>query len=184
MKLTAEEKKYLLALARRIITLKAKGQEYHEEKYFSTSLKLKTGLFVTLNKFQQLRGCIGYTEGIKPLQRAMEAMSIAAAFEDPRFPPVEKDEIEDLDIEISILSPLQTISDTKQIEIGTHGIILEQGLMRGLLLPQVATNYNWDVQTFLEQTCLKAGLPADAWREESTQIQIFSADIFSDSDFT
>ncbi len=110
-------------------------------------------------------------------------MSIAAAFEDPRFPSVKKDEIEDIEIEISVLSPLETISDTSQIEIGRHGIIIEKGLMRGLLLPQVATDYNWDVQTFLEQTCQKAGLPADAWRDESTKIQIFSAEIFSEANF-
>jgi AmmeMemoRadiSam system protein A len=184
MNLTTEEKKYLLALARQVISLNAKGKTYHAEKYFSTSLKQKTGLFVTLKKFQKLRGCIGYVEGIKSLQRAAEEMAIAAAFEDPRFPPVSKDEIKDLEIEISVLSPLQKIADTNQIEIGKHGIIIEQNLMRGLLLPQVATEYNWDVQTFLEQTCLKAGLPADAWREKSTTIKIFSTDIFSDSDFT
>ena len=110
-------------------------------------------------------------------------MSISAAFEDPRFPPIERDEVKDIEIEISVLSPLETISDTSQIEIGRHGIIIEKGLMRGLLLPQVATDYNWGVQTFLEQTCQKAGLPADAWKEESTEIQIFSAEIFSESDF-
>ena len=182
MNLKPEEKKYLLGLARRIIVLKAEGKEYQEEEYYSTSLKLQTGLFVTLNKSHQLRGCIGYVEGIKPLQKAVVEMSIAAAFEDPRFPPVEKDEIKSIEIEISVLSPLETISDTSQIEIGTHGIIIEQGLMRGLLLPQVATDYDWDTQTFLEQTCQKAGLPADAWKEESTTIQIFSADIFSEAD--
>jgi len=184
MNLTTEEKKYLLVLARRIIILKSEKKTYRPEKYFSTSLKQKTGLFVTLKKFQKLRGCIGYVEGIKSLQKAVEEMAIAAAFEDPRFPPISKDEIKDLEIEISILSPLQTIADINHIEIGRHGIIIEQNLMRGLLLPQVATDYNWDVQTFLEQTCLKAGLPADAWSEKSATIQIFSTDIFSDSDFT
>ncbi|MCK4558549.1 MAG: AmmeMemoRadiSam system protein A [Calditrichia bacterium] len=182
MNLTPEEKKYLLALSRRIIVLKAEGKEYEKEEYFTTSLKQQTGVFITLNKSHQLRGCIGYVEGLKALQNAVEEMSLAAAFEDPRFPPIEKDEIKDIEIEISVLSPLETISDTSQIEIGRHGIIIEKGLMRGLLLPQVATDYNWDVQTFLEQTCQKAGLPAGAWKEESTEIQIFSAEIFSESD--
>ena len=184
MSLTSEEKKYLLTLSRRIISLKAEGNEYQNEDYFSTSLKLRTGLFVTLHKNNQLRGCIGFVEGIKPLQNAVVEMSVSAAFEDTRFPPVEKKEIENIDIEISVLSPLESISDTHQIEIGKHGIVVEQGLMRGLLLPQVATDYRWDVQTFLEQTCKKAGLPADAWKKESTKIKIFSAEIFSDLDFT
>ena len=183
MNLTTEEKKYLLARSRKIITLKSEGRQFQEEEFFSTSLKQHAGLFVTLNKSDQLRGCIGYVEGIKPLQIAVEEMSIAAAFEDPRFPPIGKDEVKEIEIEISVLSPLETILDAGQIEIGKHGIIIEQGLMRGLLLPQVATDYDWGVQTFLEHTCQKAGLPADAWKEESTQIQIFSADIFSEADF-
>jgi len=181
MNLTLEEKKYLLVLARQTIILKAEGKKYPKEEYFSKSLKLQTGLFVTLNKFNQLRGCIGYVEGIKPLQNAVEEMSMSAAFDDPRFPPIDKDEVKDIEIEISVLSPLETISDISQIEIDKHGIIVVQGLMQGILLPQVATNNGWDVQTFLEQTSQKAGLPADAWQEESTKIQIFTAEIFSEA---
>jgi AmmeMemoRadiSam system protein A len=183
MTLTPEEKKYLLNLSRKIISSNSEGRSFQEEDYFSASLKLKTGLFVTLRKSHQLRGCIGYVEGIKPLQKAVAEMSVAAAFEDPRFPSVNKDEVENIEIEISVLSPLETISDTTQIEIGKHGLIIEQGLMRGLLLPQVAIEYDWDVLTFLEQTCQKAGLSADAWKDESTKIQIFSAEIFSEADF-
>jgi len=183
MNLTQDEKKYLLTLSRKIISLKSERKKYKKEGYFSSSLKAQTGLFVTLHKFDQLRGCIGYVEGIKPLQDAVEEMSIAAAFEDPRFPPVESDELENIEIEISVLSPLETILDTNRIEIGRHGLVIEQGLMRGLLLPQVATDYDWNVQTFLEQTCHKAGLKSDAWKDESTKIQIFSAEIFCDSDF-
>jgi len=183
MNLTSEEKKYLLTLARRVIVLNVDGKEYKEDEYFSSSLKQHAGIFVTLNKSHQLRGCIGYVEGLKPLQNAVEEMSVAAAFEDPRFSPIEKDELKDIEIEISVLSPLETIMDTSQIEIGKHGLIIEQGLMRGLLLPQVATDYNWDVQTFLEQTCQKAGLQADAWKDETTKIQIFSAEIFSEADY-
>jgi len=183
MNLTREEKKYLLNLSRKIISLESQGKEFKEEDFFSTTLKQHTGLFVTLNKSHQLRGCIGYVEGLKPLQMAVKEMSLAAAFEDPRFPPVAGDEIENIDIEISVLSPLETISDPGQIEIGKHGIIIEQGLMRGLLLPQVATEYDWDVKTFLEQTCQKAGISDDAWKDESTKIRIFSAEIFSESNF-
>jgi len=184
MNLTTEEKKYLLNLSRRIIILESEEKDFKEENYFSTSLEQKAGLFVTISKFHQLRGCIGYVEGLKPLQKAVIEMSIAAAFEDPRFPPLDKNEINDIEIEISVLSPLETILDTTQIEVGTHGLIIEQGLMRGLLLPQVATEYDWDVLTFLEQTCQKAGLLANAWKDESTKIQIFSAEIFAEADFT
>lgn len=183
MTLTQEEKKYLLNLSRKIIISNSEERSFQEEDYFSETLKLHTGLFVTLNKSHQLRGCIGYVEGVKPLQKALIEMSIAAAFDDPRFPPVQRDEVEDIEIEISVLSPLERISDTSQIEIGKHGLIIEQGLMRGLLLPQVATEYDWDVLTFLEQTCQKAGLGVDCWKDDSTKIQIFTAEIFSEADF-
>lgn len=183
MNLTEDEKKYLLALSRKIIHSKSENKKFKKEAYFSPSLKSQTGLFVTLHKFDQLRGCIGYVEGIKPLQDAVEEMSIAAAFEDPRFPPVKDEELKNIEIEISVLSRLETIQNINKIKIGKHGIIIEQGLMRGLLLPQVATEYDWDVQTFLEQTCQKAGLSSDAWKEESTTIKIFSAEIFSEADF-
>lgn len=182
MNLTVDEKRYLLTLARQIIEFKTNDKDFEREDYFSNTLKEKRGVFVTLTKSQQLRGCIGYVEGLKPLQIAVEEMSLAASFNDPRFPPVEKEEVNELEIEISVLSPLEKIADPEEIEIGKHGLIIEQGFMRGLLLPQVATEYNWDVQTFLEQTCQKAGLPAGAWKDESTTIQIFSADIFSESE--
>jgi len=183
MSLSTDEKKYLLELSRNVIDLKTKGKDLKREDYFSSTLKEQRGVFVTLNKSHQLRGCIGYVEGIKPLQIAVEEMSLSAAFDDPRFPPVEKEEVKEIEIEVSVLSPLETITDPNQIEIGKHGIIIEQGLMRGLLLPQVATEYEWDVDTFLEQTCQKAGLPKDAWQDKSTIIQIFSAEIFSEADF-
>jgi AmmeMemoRadiSam system protein A len=183
MNLSTEEKKILLDQARQVITQKTKGLDQTEKKHFSERLQEQRGVFVTLTKSKQLRGCIGYVEGIKPLHIAVEEMAIAAAFDDPRFPPLEEEEVEKIEIEISVLSTLETISDPGHIEIGKHGIIIEQGLMRGLLLPQVAIEYDWDVQTFLEQTCQKAGLPSDAWQDASTTIQIFSADIFSERDF-
>ena len=182
MSLTIDEKKYLHSLARQVIISKTDDKDFQREDSFSNTLKEKRGVFVTLTKSQQLRGCIGYVEGIKPLQIAVEEMSLAASFDDPRFPPVKKEEVDELEIEISVLSALKTITDPDEIEIGRHGLIIEQGFMRGLLLPQVATEYNWDVQTFLEQTCHKAGLPSEAWKDESTTIQIFSADIFSESE--
>jgi len=105
-------------------------------------------------------------------------MAEEAAFNDPRFTPVSKGELKDLDIEISALTPLRQIENVEEIEVGRHGLYIEKGFFSGLLLPQVATEYGWDRETFLEHTCLKAGLPRDAWKAEDTVISIFSADIF------
>lgn len=183
MGLVSDEKRFLLALVRKVIEFKLDKKNYDREDFFSPALEEKRGVFVTITKSDELRGCIGYVEGHRPLQIAVEEMSLAAAFDDPRFPPIEEEETKEIEIEISVLSPLETISDPDQIEIGKHGIIIEKGLMRGLLLPQVATEYDWDVKTFLKQTCLKAGLPENTWQDDGTIIRIFSADIFSESDF-
>jgi len=144
----------------------------------SKTLKEQRGAFVTLNKHGSLRGCIGYIEGYKPLYEAVAEMAEAAAFRDPRFMPLTQDEWKDIEIEISVLTPLERITDINQIKAGKHGIYIKKGFYSGLLLPQVATEYGWDRKTFLEQTCRKAGLPSDAWKEEDTVIYIFSADIF------
>ena len=105
-------------------------------------------------------------------------MAIAAAFQDPRFEPLQPGELDDLEIEISVLTPLQEIKDAEEIIPGKHGIMIIKGPCSGLLLPQVATDHNWDRYTFLSQTCLKAGLPPDAWQENDAKIYIFSADVF------
>ncbi len=181
--LTKKEKLFLLDLARKIISSRANNNALNKEEIFSKSLEVSSGVFVTLHKNNLLRGCIGYVEGIMPLQHAVEEMAAAAAFDDPRFPPIDKTEINDIEIEISVLSPLQFIKEVSEIEVGEHGLIIEQHLRRGLLLPQVAVEYEWDTVTFLEQTCQKAGLPSSAWQDEATKIQIFSAEIFSESDF-
>jgi AmmeMemoRadiSam system protein A len=105
-------------------------------------------------------------------------MAQAAAFEDPRFPPLTQKELADLEIEISVLTPFRQVRDVTEIEVGKHGLFLERGGRSGLLLPQVATEYRWDRQTFLEHTCLKAGLPREAWQDPETRIYVFSAEIF------
>jgi AmmeMemoRadiSam system protein A len=105
-------------------------------------------------------------------------MAEAAAFKDPRFTPVKEKELPELDIEISVLTPLKKITDVNEIQVGKHGIYIVKGMWAGLLLPQVATEYGWDRQTFLEHTCQKAGLPSNVWKEKDTEIYIFSADIF------
>ncbi|UCC66953.1 MAG: AmmeMemoRadiSam system protein A [Deltaproteobacteria bacterium] len=176
--LSEDEKKTLLEIAKKVIWNKASGKNVPEFKVESKRLNEPRGAFVTINKHGDLRGCIGFIKGIKPLYQAVEEMAAAAAFNDPRFPPVTEKELKDLEIEISVLTPLKQIDDVDEIEVGKHGIYIERGFYSGLLLPQVATEYGWDRQTFLEQTCLKAGLPRHAWKEKESKIYIFSADIF------
>jgi AmmeMemoRadiSam system protein B/AmmeMemoRadiSam system protein A len=176
--LNEEEKKTLHHIAKTVIESKARGKPIPEIKVDSPILKENRGAFVTIHKKGQLRGCIGYIEGRGPLHKTIEEMAEAAAFRDPRFSPVKEKELPELDLEISVLTPLKRINDVNEIQVGTHGIYIKKGWYSGLLLPQVATEYRWDRQTFLEHTCQKAGLPSNAWKEEDTEIYIFSADIF------
>jgi len=176
--LTDGEKKTLHDIARTVIENKARGKALPEFKSESSILKESRGAFVTIQKRGQLRGCIGYIEGHGPLHKTIEEMAEAAAFRDPRFSPVKEKELPELDIEISVLTPLKRIKEVNEIQVGKHGIYIKKGWLSGLLLPQVATEYGWDRQTFLDHTCQKAGLPSTAWKEKETEIYIFSADIF------
>ncbi|TXT53425.1 MAG: hypothetical protein BAJALOKI2v1_970002 [Promethearchaeota archaeon] len=154
----------------------------------------KYGAFVTLNKYSNtqnpLRGCIGYIEPKFPLYDVLHRVSVSAACEDPRFPAVSLKEMENITIEISILTPPELIEVDnpedyiKEIEIGKHGLIVERGPRRGLLLPQVPVDHdrNWDEKTFLEHTCQKAWLPKDAWKEKNTEIYRFSAILFEEEE--
>jgi AmmeMemoRadiSam system protein A len=176
--LNEQEKKTLHQIAKTVVENKARGKPIPEFKVDTPILKENRGAFVTIHKKGQLRGCIGYIEGRGPLHRTIEEMAEAAAFRDPRFTPVTEKELADLKIEISVLTPLKKITDVNEIEVGKHGIYIKKGWYSGLLLPQVATEYGWDRQTFLEHTCLKAGLTTSAWKDRTTEIYIFSADIF------
>jgi len=176
--LSGEEKKALHQIAKTVIENKTKKKSIPEFKIDSPVLKENRGAFVSLHKKGQLRGCIGYIEGRGPLHKTIEEMAEAAAFRDPRFTPVVERELADLDIEISVLTPLRKINDVNEIEVGKHGIYIKKGWIAGLLLPQVATEYGWDRKTFLEHTCQKAGLPSDSWKHKDIEIYIFSADIF------
>ena len=178
--LNNQERKFLIQLARDVIKNIADGKKMNNPPFFSEKLKQKYGVFVSLHKNKELRGCIGYIEGIQSLQTAVFEMAESAAFNDPRFEPVSIEEVPELEIEISVLSPLKEIKDIKEIKTGIHGIVIEKGFCKGLLLPQVATEYNWDAETFLNHTCMKAGLPQDAWKGKETKIFIFSAEIFSE----
>jgi len=181
--LSDKDKKMLLAIARKAIESELKGAKPPSFEVDSPILKENRGAFVTIHENGELRGCIGLIRGYKPLYKTVEEMAVAAAFRDPRFPPLRRDELNKIDIEISALTPLRKITDINEIEVGKHGIYIEKGLHSGLLLPQVATEYGWDRLTFLEQTCWKAGLPLNAWKSPDASIYIFSADIFSEKDF-
>ncbi len=179
LEISDNEKQFLIQVVRDVIRVSIEGGEYSPSPFQSELFNRKYGLFVSLHKHGELRGCIGYVEGIKPLLQAVIDMAEAAAFRDPRFEPVTSDELEDLEIEISVLSPLQEIKSVDEIVIGEHGLVIERGFAKGLLLPQVATEYNWDRETFLEHICVKAGLPKDAWQDPKSKIYTFSAVVFS-----
>lgn len=138
------------------------------------------GVFTTLYIGEQLRGCVGYPAPIRPLHQALAETARAAAFDDSRFRPVRPEEVRELRISVSVLSPLFPIRP-EQVEIGRHGLVISDGARRGLLLPQVPVEYGWDRETFLAQTCHKAGLATDAWRGSAT-IQAFTAEVFGDDD--
>lgn len=181
MDLTDNEKTVLLGIAKNAIAAQIKNQKMPEVKIDSENLKSKRGAFVTLKKQGHLRGCIGYIKAYKPLWETVQEMAIAAAFHDPRFPSLKPDEVKQLTFEISVLSPFKRIKDINEIEVGKHGLYMVRGYRSGLLLPQVATEYKWDRETFLQETCYKAGLPLDSWKDKETEIYIFSADYFGDT---
>lgn len=177
--LTEEEKKTLKEIARTTIQCRLEGTSPpHSFERITPILREPRGAFVTLEKHGQLRGCIGLIEAIKPLYQTIQEMAEAAAFRDPRFSALRLEEWPDVEIEISVLTPLREIQDVSEIQVGIHGICIVKGPYRGLLLPQVATDQHWDRTTFLAHTCMKAGLPKDAWKDPGVKIYIFSSDIF------
>jgi AmmeMemoRadiSam system protein B/AmmeMemoRadiSam system protein A len=176
--LNDQDKVLLHRIVRTVVEYRVQGKPIPEFDVTAPILKENRGAFVTIKRRGQLRGCIGYIEGREPLHKTVAKMAEAAAFQDPRFPPVSDKELTELDYEISVLTPLRRINDVNEIEVGKHGIYMKRGWLSGLLLPQVATEYGWDRQTFLEHTCTKAGLPSDAWKDKTTEIYIFSADVF------
>jgi len=178
MQLTEQEKKHLKELARESIRTALEDEPEPELQIDSDILNEKCGAFVTLTIHGELRGCIGLIVGVKPLYEAVIEMARQAAFNDPRFPALTKSEFDNIEIEISVLSPLETITDPDKIKVGKHGLLIKRGFHSGLLLPQVATEYGWDRETFLRHTCLKAGLPQDSHLDSGTEIQIFTAHVF------
>ena len=179
--LNEEQRRRLLRLARTSIesTLDGRAPEVRAED-FEEDLRRPAGAFVTLRKHGDLRGCIGSIRAMEPLYRAVASSAISAAFRDPRFFPVRKDEIGQLELEISVMGPIEAVRDVTEIEVGRDGLIISRGRFAGLLLPQVASEYGWDRETFLDQTCLKAGLQPEAWRAGDTRIEKFAAEVFSE----
>lgn len=180
--LTDEDRVFLLRLARKVIESHFDGSKIDIEQPSSGILEENRGAFVTLKKDGKLRGCIGYIQAFKPLSQTVVEMASAAAFKDYRFPSVKSSEVGDLAIEISVLSPVEKIDDPRRIEVGKHGLIITRGGNRGLLLPQVPVEWGWDREEFLTQTCLKAGLPGDAWKKDGTVMEVFSAEVFSEGE--
>ena len=179
--LTAQEKTELLALARKSAEHAVQTHEaYGPPASADETLNREYGAFVTLTEAGKLRGCIGYTSPIKPLYLTVRDTAAFAALRDPRFHPVSPSELPLLEYEISVLSPLRRVTNFEQIEVGRDGLLMKNGRHEGLLLPQVPVEQNWDRQTFLEQTCIKAGMHPGCWKEESTDIFKFTAVVFSE----
>ena len=183
-----EDGKELINLAKESIKTHFSDKEPDISQETKDKYSEKSGVFVTLHKEGQLRGCIGFTEPIYPLYEAIIKAATSAGFNDPRFPQLQQDEIDSIAFEVSILTPPQLIRVNrpedylKQIQIGKDGLIIKAGVYSGLLLPQVAVEYNWDVETFLRQTCMKASLSYEAWQNLSHQIYKFQAQIFSEEE--
>jgi AmmeMemoRadiSam system protein B/AmmeMemoRadiSam system protein A len=173
--LTEEEKKELLVLARNAITDYVTKGESPEIEMKNPKLKAQGAVFVTIKTNGNLRGCIGHIQPVMPLYQSVINNAVAACSSDPRFPPMKKEELKDMDIEVSVLSPLVSLKDAKDIQIGKHGLFIVRGMHSGLLLPQVATEFGWDRDTFLKQVCAKAGLPGDAWKD--AELYTFTAEI-------
>lgn len=177
--LSEADKQYLRQIVHNSITSYFEGEHSLNEdnilKPENPLLEEHLGAFVTLTQNGSLRGCIGNVVGNDALYRTVARMARAAAFEDPRFPPVSEEEFAEISVEISIMGPLTLCPDTDSIEVGTHGLIMQYGQYSGLLLPQVAKEWQWDKITFLEQTCLKAGLQPHMWKHEDTKIYWFEA---------
>ena len=180
--LTDVQRRQLLRIAREAIEVVHAGRAPDwTADAFDNDLRRPAGAFVTLRtKGGDLRGCIGSIHPVHPLYHAVTSSAISAAFRDPRFMPVQPHELPRLEIEISVMGPIEIVADVDEIMVGRDGLIVSRGRQAGLLLPQVATEYGWERETFLMQTCVKAGLPPTAWRLQDTRIERFAAEVFGE----
>jgi len=177
---TSEQHQYLLSLARTAISAALDGKALLLPRGVEAIYMQSLGAFVTLTRDGALRGCIGYPEPVYPLYEAIMRGAVAAALEDPRFPPVRAVEFTSLRVEISVLSPLTPIAPDAVV-VGTHGLVIEKGGRRGLLLPQVPLEYGWSREEFLAYTCRKAGLSSDAWHTPEAHLFGFTAEVFHEA---
>lgn len=175
---TPEEKERIRAIAQSAIEAAVRGEKLPAIKNLTPRLRDNYGVFVTIKKHGVLRGCIGHIIADQPLYQTCQEMARAAALNDPRFPPVTTKELPELEIEISVLTPMERLTDLSDIVIGRDGLLIRKGYYSGLLLPQVAVEYGWSPREFLEQTCHKAGLPTQAYQDPDAEIYKFSAEIF------
>ena len=174
-------KQQLLELARKSVEMAVRTHHVYEpEASLAIEREAELGAFVTLHKQGQLRGCIGYTSATKPLTQTIRDTATLAALRDPRFAAVTVEELDSIDYEISVLSPLRHVQNIEEIKIGRDGLLIKRGSREGLLLPQVPVEQHWNRQTLLEQTCHKAGLERDCWKSDQTDIFRFSAVVFRD----
>ncbi len=183
VKLTKEEKRALLDIAKKTIEYRLINRNISDLITKEKRLyELKLGCFVTLKKKGDLRGCIGTFVSRDNLVENVKKMAVAAAFDDPRFYDVTLDELKDLSVEISVLYPLIKINSIEEIKVGRDGLYVIYGYYSGVLLPQVALEYGWSREEFLSHTCIKAGLPQDAWKNLDIEIYRFEAEVFGEVD--
>jgi len=181
LSLSKEQKSQLLEIAKTSVERYILENQMPDFDITDSLLNESLGAFVTLKKHGQLRGCIGRFEPDIPLFQVVSQMAVAAATQDARFKPVQASELNDLDYEISVLSPLRKIDDWREIELGKHGVQIKQGLRSGVFLPQVATENNWDLDKFMGELCSqKAGLSWDCWKDGQVDIYIFTAEVFEE----
>ena len=185
--LNLEQGEKLVTLARQAISsyISKKGLNIKDE--IKKEFSMLSGAFVTLEKKGLLRGCIGVVNAVYPLYQAVANSAVSAAFSDPRFPPLDREELDNITISVSVLTNPSLINVRnpedyiKHIEVGKDGLMVKGVFNSGLLLPIVAVEQNWDSATFLEQTCLKAGLPADSWRDfDACRVYKFQTEVFSE----
>ncbi|MCX6782251.1 MAG: AmmeMemoRadiSam system protein A [Candidatus Magasanikbacteria bacterium] len=181
MELNSTKQKTALEIARKTLEAHFDGRDYVPEVGDIKILSEHRGVFVTLRKNGNLRGCIGIFESDRPLTEVIREMALAAAFEDNRFEPLTKDELNEIKIEISVLSPMKKIASADEIELGKHGVNIRRGARSGVFLPQVAEETGWDKKTFLDSLCVeKAGLEPGCYNDPNTELYIFTAQVFEE----
>ncbi|HWR11677.1 MAG TPA: AmmeMemoRadiSam system protein A [Rectinemataceae bacterium] len=180
VELSTEDRRALCAVAREAIEARLFHRTAAPARVKGVTMRV--GAFVTLRENGQLRGCIGRMRSETPLYETISEMALAAAFEDPRFDPVSRVEIEDIDIEITVLGPLRKIAKAEDLAVGRHGLYIFAKGRTGVLLPQVATEYGWNGFEFLDQVCFKAGLPPGTWKERETELFVFEGIVFGEKE--